>query len=216
MVQNQYLDAGVARNHTYDTYNPARERPLITLSPTLLLAVLRGEYPLEVPDDGVIVLKALEGRLLPTKFLAELASEGLMGSYNEALEAKIQNGEPIRAQVVETVDAEGDPLPPLVWAGRYATPAANLRLAAEQGHATPPLPVTERTLSSVPLAGGAMEVITLCEQQERGGHSRSYFVRRILSAQGTPLYTGTAWSLKGPWVASHRNDSEMRLLGIVA
>jgi len=154
--------------------------------------------------------------LLPTKFMAELADVGLIDAYNDALEAKIQRGEPVRADLVECADEDGSELPTTVWSGKYASPGANLRLAAEQGHSTPPPPATERMLSTTPLAGNAAEIITLCEQSERGGHKTAYFVRRIVTAQGVILYSGTAWSLKGPWIATHRNDAEMRLLGIVA
>jgi len=212
LTSSKYEEKGIATDHEYRDYNG--EAPLITLSPHRLIAILRGEDVLEVPADATIRLHSSSekgvSRFLPNEFMAALADSGLDAFQDWATMLRVQEGRPVR------VEGGMENLPRTrkdknQWfhltshddyghSGAMLEAAEHLMPSGGDAVARPPEAPKERLIRAKKTDTG-VDTISVIEQEG----SPPYFCRRIISVQGTTLYSATSWSIIGPWT-SHLHD----------
>lgn len=184
---------GLAVEHSYD--EPPEKVETVKISPEMLIAVILGELPLEMPIHNQLLFRTSDRGLVPSQLVAELVSEGLVGLYHQAVLDWVHNGRPISVRGQLELEQR-----------RMGTdghsPAANLELAEQQGRgeytevgpAHRPPPPVEAALTTREVAGD-LEVVSLVTVP--GQHS--YFVRRVY--RNDQLHAlATSWHAEGPWV----------------
>lgn len=188
--------------------DPPAEVPIIRISPELLISVLLGEYPLDVPIHSKLQMKGTGGgKFVPDYLPAELADAGLLDAYYEGLRDFIEQGKPY------TLREKLRPLEPNVsMPANGFRPSESLLAAEQQGkgevvEAPKPQPPTETPIESHAL-GDCVEALCAIESSDND----PYFVRRIFTAQGACIYTATSWSLDGPWSVHTMDPKAKRLL----
>lgn len=218
LIKMKYEDAGLAIDHEYRPIPPECEQvPMIRLSGRTLFDLIRGEYPLEVPMNGQIVVHTGNGRLVVTKFLAELANEDLEEELGIAEQMRVAEGRPIRL-TESNPEIQPTPKPkrstPLNTSSHYNSPNANLIVAEEMGQVTIPQSCeesvavgAERPVSSR-YEGRYTEFISECLGPQ------PYFIRRLLGSGGVVAYLGVSVSEDGPWETQYVNAEYCRSLGI--
>lgn len=102
-----YIDALIERDRPtcayYETehyvinivYPDKQSESVIKISPVLLLAIVRGEYPLYMGQCNNVTVRSYHNRYFVTHFPLALADEKLLPEYYQALNDRIQNGKHI-------------------------------------------------------------------------------------------------------------------------
>lgn len=204
LLRSQYEKLGVISEMEFSE-TPSDQKE-ITISPHLLLSILRGEFPLVVSPDTIVRFRVgtLKGgrRFVASDFLAAIADKDLINAYSAAVQEIAKAGDPVllddmdfkRLDLDDYSDREMMPLPPDI----------HLREARQQGIGTTE-PVETETAAAPDLredviatteAQGITEVISLVHAE------RQYFVKRRYDREMVLLSSDTAWSLEGPWVRS--------------
>ncbi len=210
-------DRGVAVDLVHQ---PAPEDvPMVWVSPERLLAVLRGEDPLQIPANAQVRITSHStgnGRQLPVELQAEvLANEGpLFDRYVALIRQHVGSDKPLfYIETPPTKLRKG--LVPYLGSTGANLPANDGILEHDEPSVTPkPIPTAPpRSIAEEPYAttahNGYEEIISHVRNVER-----PYFVRRLVRQQSV-FWAGTAWLAAGPWVVYHEDKTIADALALV-
>jgi hypothetical protein len=214
----KFEDAGFATDIVYNDY--PKERPLVQVSPHLLLALLRGELPFECTADTMLVMRCdKSGKYSAERFIADLASSDVEEAYFYAIRQFVEGGKPI---LLTEALGEVSKVPPRV----DVKPCINLHYAEQRGKGIVFDPALAKNMQ-MPQPGGStqtkVEEVAIQEAvaqaqmpteeilttREVGMGTevismvlgeQPYFVRRTFGPSGHCLGTATSWKVGGPWV----------------
>lgn len=207
-------EQGLVADIVFET-ETADDRPFVTIHPTRLLAMLRGEEVLEVPLDARIrfIPDSGKGHYTANDVDAAIFSKEITEEYLRALRRLIGEGRPV--MVLPMIEEQAT----LEKYGFRLTDAKlhsgfNLDIAREvngqQANETSgaPAPVDETSVTTVE-HGTHTETVSLIT----GNEQRPYFVRRLLRQQHL-LWSGTSYHADGPWTEYHRDTARLIALHI--
>ncbi|NEN87914.1 MAG: hypothetical protein F6K48_02930 [Okeania sp. SIO3H1] len=184
---------GIASGHSY--VDQPEQMHCIAISKEMLLAVLLGEFPLEVPMNSYFRVRENRGKVAPDQIASELADSGLQEAFHQAILKWVEEGKPLNIRDHIDWDKAKGFLRHGPSFKLEAAQAAGIQPSLEVGDAHKPPPAHESVISS---KGDniALEVISLVTTE---GHP-SYFIRREYHNNQLRA-ASTSWSIKGPWEA---------------
>lgn len=190
LLASQYEEQGCAIDHVYVEEPPSE---VLKLSSQLIMAFLRGEFPLEVALGTRIRITDPErlGRMVTHTIDCGAAEQGVLEYYKQAILDRARTG---KALWLEDRIPGLRPIKAAIPADRE-----DYNLAAAEEHGVPcvtaaPDPPQEETISTRQI-GEHTQVISVALAEQ------PYFVRRIFRPDGVLVGVATAWSAEGPWAA---------------
>lgn len=205
LVSDITYDPGIADQST---------RPYVTVNPTRLVALLRGEEILEIPLDARIRFKPDARHYVSNDVDAAIFHPDITEAYLQNIRRMIGEGIPIYAigmpDEKELLEKYGFRL-----IDTKMHSGSNLDIAREAYGPTEtitsqaaPAPVSETEVST-----SEQETHTETVSLITGNGSTPYFVKRLLRDQHL-LWSGTSYHPSGPWTSYFADTSRLTALGI--
>ncbi len=205
-----YIDALVTRNKTVSTlweekgaaihheYIPEPEGGVVRLDAVKLTAILRGEFVLDVPAYGRVVMSDgghKSALYMPQEVQASIIADG--GPVHEFYMKRLQE---LVGAHLPIVALEKDKFKGGEAKVQCYSPGAAI--------AVPMLPASDVAPSDIPAVPNETEIARF----EHEGYIEiistldSYFTRRLATLDGTPFWGGSSYSSQGPWKQFFIND----------